>query len=42
VPVAIVNQGRTRGDDVATLKLDAALGSTLAQLVAELQVSRVG
>jgi NAD-dependent SIR2 family protein deacetylase len=42
VPVAIVNQGRTRGDDMAELKLEAALGTTLAQLVDELQVRLVG
>ena len=32
VPVAIVNQGWTRGDDLATLKVDAPLGRTLAAL----------
>jgi NAD-dependent SIR2 family protein deacetylase len=32
VPVAIVNQGPTRGDDLATLKLDAPLGETLSAL----------
>jgi NAD-dependent SIR2 family protein deacetylase len=30
IPVVIVNQGPTRGDDVATLKIDAPLGETLA------------
>jgi len=30
--VGIVNQGWTRGDDLATLKVDAPLGSTLAAL----------
>jgi NAD-dependent SIR2 family protein deacetylase len=33
VPVAIVNQGATRGDAHAAITLDAALGETLAELV---------
>jgi NAD-dependent SIR2 family protein deacetylase len=33
VPVAIVNQGATRGDPHAAITLDAALGDTLAELV---------
>ena len=33
VPVAIVNQGATRGDPHAAITLDAALGETLAELV---------
>jgi NAD-dependent SIR2 family protein deacetylase len=33
VPVAIINQGTTRGDDHATLRIDAALGDTLARVV---------
>jgi NAD-dependent SIR2 family protein deacetylase len=33
VPVAIVNQGATRGDTHAAITLDAALGRTLAELV---------
>ena len=33
VPVAIVNQGATRGDAHAAITLDAALGDTLAELV---------
>ena len=33
VPVAIVNQGATRGDDLATLRLDGCLGSVLPELV---------
>src|SRR4051794_21782126 len=33
VPVAIVNQGETRGDALATMRLDAPLGSALSQLV---------
>ena len=32
----IVNQGTTRGDDLATARLDAPLGSTLTALVREL------
>jgi len=38
IPVAIVNQGPTRGDDLAQLKIDAPLGVTLARLVNELPV----
>jgi NAD-dependent SIR2 family protein deacetylase len=34
IPVAIVNQGETRGDGHATLKLGLPLGSALQQLVA--------
>jgi NAD-dependent SIR2 family protein deacetylase len=33
VPVAIVNQGPTRGDDLAALRLDAPLSAVLPQLV---------
>ncbi len=33
VPVAIVNQGPTRGDELASVKVDAPLGSVLADLV---------
>lgn len=33
IPVAIVNQGPTRGDDYATLTLDAPLGTVLPELV---------
>jgi NAD-dependent SIR2 family protein deacetylase len=33
VPVAIVNQGWTRGDDLAEVKVDAPLGATLTGLV---------
>lgn len=35
-PVAIVNQGPTRGDEFASVKVDAPLGPTLAALAAEL------
>jgi len=34
IPVAIVNQGPTRGDAYATVRLDAPLGPTLRELVA--------
>jgi NAD-dependent SIR2 family protein deacetylase len=33
IPVAIVNQGPTRGDDKATVRVDAPLGSVLTALV---------
>jgi NAD-dependent SIR2 family protein deacetylase len=33
IPVAIINQGPTRGDDYATLTIDAALGVVLPELV---------
>jgi NAD-dependent SIR2 family protein deacetylase len=33
VPVAIVNQGTTRGDEFATLRLDSPLGVTLTRLL---------
>jgi NAD-dependent SIR2 family protein deacetylase len=36
VPVAIVNQGPTRGDELATIRVDAPLGPTLRAVVAEL------
>jgi NAD-dependent SIR2 family protein deacetylase len=36
IPVAIVNQGPTRGDDQAQLTLDAPLGQTLTALVSQL------
>ena len=36
VPVAIVNQGITRGHGHAVLTIDAQLGSTLTALIAEL------
>ncbi|WP_343447218.1 NAD-dependent protein deacetylase [Micromonospora schwarzwaldensis] len=36
VPVAIVNQGVTRGDGYATVRLDAPLGATLTALAAGL------
>ncbi|MFN8157822.1 MAG: NAD-dependent protein deacetylase [Candidatus Nanopelagicales bacterium] len=32
-PVAVVNQGPTRADEIATIRLDAPLGATLAGLV---------
>jgi NAD-dependent SIR2 family protein deacetylase len=36
VPVAIINQGRTRGDDHALLAFDAPLGTSLTALLAAL------
>ena len=36
IPVVIVNQGATRGDDLATARLDAPLGATLTALAREL------
>lgn len=36
LPVVIVNQGETRGDPLATLKIDAPLGPTLTGLAADL------
>src|SRR6202035_6009339 len=35
-PLVIVNQGATRGDDLATARLDAPLGSTLTALARDL------
>jgi NAD-dependent SIR2 family protein deacetylase len=37
IPVVIVNQGITRGDELATAILDAPLGPTLTRLVASLR-----
>jgi hypothetical protein len=34
LPIAIVNRGRTRGDDLAELKIEADLGATLTEGVA--------
>jgi NAD-dependent SIR2 family protein deacetylase len=36
IPVAIVNQGPTRGDDRATVRVDGPLGDTLSALVTHL------
>jgi NAD-dependent SIR2 family protein deacetylase len=36
IPVAIVNQGPTRGDEQCTLRVDAPLGATLTALAARL------
>ena len=36
LPIAIVNRGRTRGDDLAELKVEGDVGSTLAGAVAAL------
>jgi hypothetical protein len=37
VPVAIVNQGPTRGDEYATVRLDAPLGPALRALLGSLE-----
>jgi NAD-dependent SIR2 family protein deacetylase len=37
IPVAIVNQGATRGDDKAALTLDAPLGRVLPEVVDRIQ-----
>jgi NAD-dependent SIR2 family protein deacetylase len=34
LPIAIVNIGPTRGDDLATIKVESSLGQTLPELVA--------
>jgi NAD-dependent SIR2 family protein deacetylase len=35
IPIAIVNQGPTRADDLATVRVDAPLGETLTDLLRE-------
>jgi NAD-dependent SIR2 family protein deacetylase len=43
IPVAVVNQGETRGDAQATVKVEAPLGSVLPELVESLtRVERTG
>jgi NAD-dependent SIR2 family protein deacetylase len=41
-PVVIVNQGPTRGDEVAAVKVDAALGETLAAIAGGVGEARIG
>jgi NAD-dependent SIR2 family protein deacetylase len=36
IPVAIINRGRTRGDELATVKIDAGCSPMLALLADEL------
>lgn len=36
IPIAVVNQGPTRGDAEATIRLDAPLGATLTELTSRL------
>jgi hypothetical protein len=36
LPIAIVNRGRTRGDDFAELKMERDVGSTLTEAVASI------
>ena len=38
IPVAIVTRGPSRGDEQATIRLEAALGVTLSQIVQDLRV----
>jgi len=38
IPVAIVTRGPSRGDDQASIRLDASLGVTLSRVVQDLQV----
>ena len=40
IPVAIVNDGPTRGDDIAVLKLDEPLGATLTAVLHALSVQQ--
>jgi len=40
IPVAIVNQGATRGDDCATIRVDAPLGHTLPAILASIMSCR--
>jgi NAD-dependent SIR2 family protein deacetylase len=39
LPIAIVNQGETRGDELADLKIDAPLGDVLTDLVDQAPIS---
>ena len=41
-PVVIVNRGRTRGDDMATLRVNAGCSSMLTDLQTMLMASRAG
>jgi NAD-dependent SIR2 family protein deacetylase len=36
IPIAIINRGRTRGDDLATVKVDTGCSEMLALLADEL------
>ena len=38
IPVAIVTRGASRGDEQATIRLDAPLGVTLSRIVTDLRV----
>src|ERR1019366_7528545 len=42
IPVAIVTRGPSRGDDQATIRLDAPLGTTLSRIVQDLQSYETG
>ena len=39
IPVVIVNQGATRGDELAAVRLDAPLGAVLTSLTRELSLA---
>lgn len=39
IPIAIINRGPTRGDDLATVKMDAGCSPVLALLVNELEIA---
>lgn len=41
IPVAMINQGATRADAKATIRLDAPLGATLQALVTEVELAEV-
>jgi hypothetical protein len=34
IPIAIVNQGQTRGDPLADVRIDAPLGGTMQKVIA--------
>jgi NAD-dependent SIR2 family protein deacetylase len=40
IPIAIVNVGETRGDPLATVRVDASLGEVLPRLAADLPLAR--
>jgi NAD-dependent SIR2 family protein deacetylase len=42
IPVVIVNQGSTRGDDVAEVRIDAPLGATLQAIASRVGDPRIG
>ncbi len=40
-PIAIINRGKTRADDIATVKVDADCGDVLSQLDARIEIGAV-